>query len=263
MRDLDELSGALAQGLALQLGNAVLGHHIVHIVAAGGHGRALINERNDLRDGALGGGAGHGHNGAPAPAHIGAADKVYLPAHAADLPQTHAGGNHLAHQVHLHAGIDGNKVIVLADDTGIIDIVHRHHGHLGVVIHIVIQAAGAHQEGRHALAFMNIFLRVGDDTGLYQLYHAVAEHLGMDAEILLILQEQEHRVGNGADAQLQAVAVLHQGGDVLADGALHIADMGRGQLDEVSLLLHNVIQLADMDKAVAHGAGHLGVDLRD
>ena len=110
---------------------------------------------------------------------------------------------------------------------------------------------------------MNVLLRIGDDTGLYQLYHAVAEHLGMDTQVLLVLQEQEHRVGNGADAQLQAVAVLHQGGDILADGALHIADVGRRQFDEVGLLLHDVIQLADMDEAVTHGAGHLGVDLRD
>ena len=47
MRDLDELSGALAQGLALQLGNAVLGHHIVHIVEAG----VITNAKKNIHKG--------------------------------------------------------------------------------------------------------------------------------------------------------------------------------------------------------------------
>ncbi len=35
-----------------------------------------------------------------------------------------------------------------------------------------------------------VFLSVGDDAGLGQLHHAVGEHLGVDAQVLLVLEEE-------------------------------------------------------------------------
>jgi hypothetical protein len=48
---------------------------------------------------------------------------------------------------------------------------------------------------------------VRDDAGLDEVDHAVGEHLGVDAEVVLVHQRREHRVGNGADAHLQNGAV--------------------------------------------------------
>src|SRR5699024_6202549 len=119
-------------GLALQRGHAVLGDDVVHVVAAGGDGGALIQQGNDLGDLALDGGR-HGHDGHAALAGRRAADEVHLTAHAGDLLGTDGLGGHLTHQVHLHAGVDGDEVVVLGDDEGIIDVIHRAQLHVGVV----------------------------------------------------------------------------------------------------------------------------------
>ena len=61
---------------------------------------------------------------------------------------------------------------------------------------------------------------VRDDARLDEIDHAVGEHLGVDAEIVLVEQAPQHRVGDRADAHLQRGAVGHERGDVLADGVL-------------------------------------------
>ena len=85
----------------------------------------------------------------------------------------------------------------------------------------------------------------------------------MDTQVVLLLQEQQHGVGNGTDAQLKRIAVPHQAGDVLADGPLHVADLGGRQLDDGGVGLHQAADLGDVQEAVAQGAGHILIDLGD
>ena len=74
---------------------------------------------------------------------------------------------------------------------------------------------------------MDVLAAVRDDAGLDEIDHAVGEHLGVDAEVVLVEQAAQHRVGNRADAHLQRRAVGDERGDVLADGVLDRVD-GRG-----------------------------------
>ena len=104
---------------------------------------------------------------------------------------------------------------------------------------------------------------VGDNAGLDQLHDTVGEHFGVDAQVVLLLQEQQHGVGDGADAQLKRIAVPHQAGDVLANGPLHVADLGGCQLDDGGVGLHQAADLGDVQEAVAQGAGHVLIDLGD
>ena len=77
------------------------------------------------------------------------------------------------------------------------------------------------------------------------------------------MQEPEHRVGDGADAQLQGGPVVDQLRDPAADGLFHRPDGGRSLFDQIVVALHDVVQLRHVDEGVAVGAGHLGVDLGD
>ena len=67
------------------------------------------------------------------------------------------------------------------------------------------------------LAAVERLALAGDDAGLDQVDDGVGEHLGVDAQVLLVLEELEHGLGDAADAELDRRAVLDQGGDVLAD----------------------------------------------
>src|SRR5271157_4718884 len=53
---LDERFDALAEGLAVQIGDAVLGDDVVDVAARGDHAGAGLELRNDARDGTLPGG---------------------------------------------------------------------------------------------------------------------------------------------------------------------------------------------------------------
>ena len=53
MGNFDERTGPLAQGPALERGHAVLGDHVVDVVAAGGDGGALVQQGDNLGDFAL------------------------------------------------------------------------------------------------------------------------------------------------------------------------------------------------------------------
>ena len=83
----------------------------------------------------------------------------------------------------------------------------------------------------------------------------------MDAQVLLVPQEFQDCVRDGADAQLQGGAVLHQGGHVPADGLLHLADGSAAQFRQRCGRLHTIGQLGDVEEGLPHGAGHLVIDL--
>ena len=262
MGDLNEGAGPLAQRLAGQMRDAVLRDHIIHVVAAGGNGAALIQHGNDLGGPALDGGR-HSHNRAAVLAHGRAADKVNLSAHTGDLLESDALRGHLSHQIHLHAGVDAYHVVVLRNDHRVIHMIHRVYLYLRVVIDKVIQPFGAHQEVGHTDAVMQRLAAVVDHAALHQIHHAVREHFRMDSQILLVPQERQHRVGNSADTQLQGVAIVDQRCAVVADSLLHRADFWRRQFQNGGGVFHEKVDVLHPHAAAAAGAGHLVVDLRD
>ena len=154
-------------------------------------------------------------------------------------------------------------MVVLGNDAGGVDHVHRIELKVGVVVHKVVKPLGAHQEGGDALAGVERFFRVVDDAGLDQIHHAVAEQLGVQAQILLVLQELQHCVRDGADAQLKGVAVLDQASAVFADPRLGLADVVGLQLGQRGGVLYEIVDLGDGNAAVAVGIGHLVVHLGD
>ena len=79
----------------------------------------------------------------------------------------------MAHQVHLHAGVDGDQIVVLADDQGMIDVIHRQDQHVRVMVHKVVKPLGAHKEVGDKFARMQGLRPVGNHPGLRQLHHAV------------------------------------------------------------------------------------------
>jgi len=104
-----------------------------------------------------------------------------LAADAAELVAADHLGVDLAHEVHLQGRVDGNHVLVLADDGRIVGIVHGLHEHVGVVVDEIVELARAHEEGSDELARIDCLLAVRDDSGLGQGHNAVGEHLRVDA----------------------------------------------------------------------------------
>ena len=87
----------------------------------------------------------------------------------------------------------------------------------------------------------------------------------MDAEVLLLEQVLEHRVGDGADAQLHGGAVGDQLGDMPGKLLDHgIVGLGaHGVFADHAIDRDDMVHALDVHAGIAQGAGHLLVDLGD
>ena len=99
-------------------------------------------------------------------------------------------------------------------------------------MHEVEDTGGAVDEAGNGAPPVHVFACIGHVARTDQVHHAVREHLGVDAEIVLVCQALEHRIGNRADAQLQRGGIGHQGRDMGTDGVLHGADRSGFMCDQ-------------------------------
>ena len=173
----------------------------------------------------------------------------------------HALGADLAPKVHLQGGVDGDHIVVLADDLRVVHIVHRQQLNGRVVIDIVIDPLGAVGKGGDALAPVDLLFAVVDGAAFDQLHHGVGKHLGMDAQVVLGFEGHAGGVGDGADAQLDAGPVRNLLGDQVADGDADLIQGHRGQHGQGEAVFHNGVHLADMDLGAADGPGLFVIDL--
>src|SRR5207245_540535 len=79
-------------------------------------------------------------------------------------------------------------------------------------------------------------------------------------EVLVAVQRFEDRLWDGADADLEAVAVVDQPRDVVRDRPLELADLRRVEGEERVIYLAGDVDLRDVDP-VAGGAWRPAVDL--
>src|SRR5687767_12101379 len=223
-RDGDERARALAQVLAVEVGDAVLGDDVVDVRARGDDARALLEVGDDARLAARGR-RGERDDGLAALGERRAADEVHLAADARELPRADGVGADLTRQVNLDGRVDGRHLRVAADDRRVVDVGDVEHRHLRVIVHEVIKPARAEDEARDELAGVDALLRAVDDAPFDEAHHAVGEHLGVDAEVAVRVERAQHSVGDGADAHLERRAVLDEPRDVAADGALLVRQL--------------------------------------
>jgi hypothetical protein len=125
VRQFDQRCGALADRLAEQVGDAVLGDHVMHVGARNGGGFARQQRRTDARGRAVIRGRGHAQDRlAPARAR-GAAQELLLHADAAielAVELVHAG---LARQVNGKGLADGHHLVLRGDGGRVADDVDR------------------------------------------------------------------------------------------------------------------------------------------
>ena len=131
------------------------------------------------------------------------------------LSQGFGGG--LAGEVHLQGAVDGHHVVLAGDHQGVVGVIDGPELDGGIVVEVFVGRLVAHAEGGHGLAPVEGLAAVVDDPFLHQLHHSVAQQFGVDAQVVLLAQIGEDRVGQAAVPDLNRVAVLDDPGHVLAD----------------------------------------------
>ena len=138
-------------------------------------------------------------------------------------------GADLTEEVDLDRRVDGDHVVVLADDVRIVDVFDRQDLDGRVIVDIIINALRTEGKRRDGLAAMDLLFAVVDRAALDELDHGVGEHLGVDAEVVLALERHAGRVRDRADAELQARAVRNALGNEAADRLAHVVKLHRRQ----------------------------------
>ena len=87
-------------------------------------------------------------------------------------------------------------------DRGVVGVVNGAQLDHRVVIHEVIEALAAHQEGRDDLAAVDLLARPGDGARLDQLEQHIGEQLGVDAKVALVTEGLADGGWDGPDAEL-------------------------------------------------------------
>ena len=254
VRDGDELAGTGAEALAAQMRNAVLGNDVVHIVLAGCDDSAGCQNGLDLADRAA---LGRGRERDEALAALGlacAAHIVDLAAGAGHVLRTDRFRAHLSEQIDLQRRIDGDHIVVLADDVRVVDVVHRQDLKAGVVVDIIIDALRTEGEGRHGLAAVDLLFAVVHRSAFEQFDHAVGEHFRVDAEVVLRLERHSGRIRDRADAKLDARAIRNLLSDEVADRAADIVDHDRRQHGNVVRILNDRIDLRNVNLGAAQAS---------
>ena len=101
-------------------------------------------------------------------------------------------GADLAEEVNLDRGVDGDHVVVLADDVRIVDVFDRQDLDGRVIVDIIINALRTEGKRRDGLAAVDLLFAIVDRAALDELDHGVGEHLGVDAEVVA-RAEDTHR----------------------------------------------------------------------
>ena len=122
MRDLDQRFGSLANRLAVQVGDSILGHDVADQAARGDHAGSGIERGHDPRNLSL---LRSRRNRDDRLATLGprcSAKEIDLPADAAIKLVANRIGTDLPGQIDLHRGIDGHHLVVAGDQSGVVGI---------------------------------------------------------------------------------------------------------------------------------------------
>src|ERR1035437_307263 len=260
---LDERFDTLAQGLAVQVGDAVLGDDVVDVAARGDHAGAGLELRNDARDRTVPGGGRQGDNRQPTLGAGGAAQKIPLPADAAVGSAAHGVRADLPGEVHFDGRVDGHHAVVLGDHERVVAIGGGVELEDGVIVDKIEQCLGPEHKSRdHFMRMQRLPLAV-DDAGLDQLDDAVGKHLGVDAEVLVVPQQGQRGFGDAADAGLNGGAVGDQSRYVAGDGAVQAGHLVVGVFHQRVRGFDERIHAAHVQKGVPQRTRHLVVDFHD
>ena len=126
-----------------------------------------------------------------------------------------------------------------------------------------VEAFAADAEAGDDLALMDGLAPSGDHALLHQRHDRIGDHVGVDAEVAPVLEVPHRLAGNAAEADLQRGAVADDAGDIAGDLA---ADLVGGLVrifDDRHVRPDEPVDAVDVQEGLAHGAGHVRVDLGD
>lgn len=263
MGDIDEGLGPLAYRFAIEIGDTELSDDVMDLVTGGGDATTGIESGDDTAEGASFGSGGEGDNRFAPFGASGAAHEIDLATDTAEKARAHRIGGDLTGEIDLEGGVNGDHLFILGDIERVIDIIGGMEFDEGVIIDEIVQFLGAKKEASHNFAGVECFLTAGNDTRFDEVDNAIGEEFGMNADMFVIGEGLEDGIGDRADTHLEGGAIGDDFGDELADFEMGGGSAAEGGFGEGGVGFDDVVDLANVDEAIAESARHVGVDFGD
>ena len=106
-------------------------------------------------------------------------------------------------------------------------------------------------------------MRTGDDSIFNEIDYRIRDHLGMDTKILLVLYKTCDRLRDLSDADFDRRAIFNKRRDILPDLFYYLVYLRFLEFLKRCIDRHKVIDIMNMNRAVAVGPGHLRIHLCD
>ena len=132
-----------------------------------------------------------------------------------------------------------------------------------MVVQVFIGEVVGDDEGAHGPPLVQVFVPVGHHALLDHPGHGGADLLGVDAQVVAVHQLEPDGIGDAAETQLDAVAIVDHLGGVTGHGLLRLSDGGILELIQGEVGLDDHIGHGHRQGAVSRQVGDMRVDLID
>jgi hypothetical protein len=110
---------------------------------------------------------------------------------------------------------------------------------------------------------MDHFPAVVYHAGLEERQQPVGPHLGVNPQMAMALESGQDGVWNGPNPHLEGGSVLDERRSMVPNRVLLLARWQDGNLRQGLVVLHQPVELVDVDEAVTVHPRHVTIDLRD
>src|SRR5215472_1757782 len=132
-----------------------------------------------------------------------------------------------------------------------------------IIVDKVVEPARSQAVAGDDTVAITRFAATSHYAGLDQIDEPVGDDVAMDAEVAPIPEMTQRLIRDPAQADLQGRAVVDDGGNIACHTLCDVADLRMEVLSDRRINPYYRIEAVEMNKALAVGARHRRIDLRD
>src|SRR5262245_6293046 len=262
MRYLDQCERSLPDRFPEEVCDAILRDNVMHVRPRDPHaipglqqwfdsGGTIISSGTNADDGLATGGARR------------TTDETRLRGHSAVELAFELVDADLARQIDRKGLCDRNHARLAGHLLGMAHLIDGKEMEPRIIVDKVVEPARSQAVAGDDPIAITRFAAASHYAGLDQIHEPVGDDVAMDAEVAPIPEMTQRLIWDPAQADLQGRAVLDDRGDIACHTLCDVADLRMEVLSDRRINFYYRIKSVEMTRALAVGARHRWIDLRD
>src|SRR5215467_9438436 len=262
MRYLDQCQRSLPDRFSEEVCNAILGDDVMHVGPRDTHAIPGLQQWFDFGGTIIGSGR-KADDGLATRGMRRTTDETRLRGHSAIELAFELVDADLACQIDGKGLRDRNHARLAGHLLGMAHLIDGKEMEPRIIVDKVVEPARSQAVAGDDTIAITRFAATSHYAGLDQVDEPVGDDVAMDAEVAPIPEMTQRLIWDPAQADLQGRAVVDDGGDIACHTLCHLADLRMEVLSDRRINFYYRIKSGEMSKALAVGARHRGIDLRD